>query len=124
MSQAIEERSRVIREVEAELAAMTKDVAAQIQPFLIDPYQTDRPWSYGPEIHRCWTVIEDKFSNTGIAYCEAGITYKESRWLLVWIDGDLDIGMDSSWFETLEDAFLDSRMAISQGLEDRYERKS
>lgn len=98
---------------DAELGAASPELAACMRRFIVAPPCILRPWSYGPEIFACWSVLEDPRSRTGIAYCETGFGPK-CPWGLVWItdrEADLDIGADSAWFLPLTDAFQDSWMA-------------
>ena len=103
------------REVEALVRAeLTKisdqEVLEALTPLLVLPYRVDRKWDYGPDgqTHPCWTVLEHRESNTGIAYCENGFGPKVP-WGLVFLSGDyMSIGMDCNWFPSLEDAFRDS----------------
>jgi hypothetical protein len=59
----------------------------------------------------CWTILNDKKSNTGIVYCESGFGPR-APWGLVWL-GDAEnermlMGMDSQWFSTFLDAYFES----------------
>jgi hypothetical protein len=49
-------------------------VVNQIRALLVQPYAVDRPWDYGEpgQTHVCWTVLEHRPSNTGVAYCADG----------------------------------------------------
>jgi hypothetical protein len=85
-------------------------LAARIQELLVEPNPVSRAWHYGAPREKfiCWTVLEHRPSNTGIAYCEQGFgpTYP---WGLVFLSGlYTSIGMDSAWFSSLEEAFRDS----------------
>jgi len=95
--------------VEAELAKITDaTVFASVRPLLVTPYPVERDWDYGPDKYICWTVLEHKRSNTGIAYCESGFgpAYPCG---LVFLSGDqMSIGPDHAWYLSLEDAFRNS----------------
>jgi hypothetical protein len=97
--------------VEKELARIADPVLlAAIRSLLVPPYAVERDWDYGwpGQKHTCWTVLEHRPSNTGIAYCEAGFG-PSSPWGLVFLSGDvMSIGMDSAWFASLEDAMRES----------------
>jgi len=69
-----------------------------------------RAWDYGSrgEHFVCWTVLEHHPSNTGIAFCLQGFGPADP-WGLVSLSGShMNIGMDSSWFASLEDAMRGS----------------
>jgi hypothetical protein len=85
-------------------------VLALIQQLRVQPYPVERQWDYGVpgERHVCWTVLEHKPSNTGVAYCDAGFG-PAHPWGLVFLSGPhMNICMDSGWFARLEDAVRES----------------
>lgn len=104
--------SRIGAIVEGELRNMPPDIAVKIRPFLVAPCRTVRPWSYGPELHEGWMMVEDDRTDTGIGFFPAGIGPgpRKPQWILLFIKRHLDIGMDSAWFFSLRDAFQDSFM--------------
>jgi hypothetical protein len=54
---------------------------------------------YGPpgQKYTCWTVLEHRPSNTGIAYCEEGFG-PSFPWGLIFLSGPhMNIGMDAGW---------------------------
>ena len=56
----------------------------------------------------CWTVLEPQPSGIGIAFCEDGFG-PDFRWGIVFLSGPhMNMGMDSAWFATLEDAVRES----------------
>jgi hypothetical protein len=82
----------------------------RIEGLLVEPYPVLRDWDYGrkDERYTCWTVLEHRRSNTGLAYCEFGFGPR-CPWGLVSLSGEhMNIGMDCAWYTTLEDAFLQS----------------
>jgi hypothetical protein len=86
-------------------------VVEKMRPLLVAPYPVERLWDYGVPGQRftCWTVLEHAESNTGIAFCSEGFG-PSYPWGLVGLSGsgpDMSIGMDCSWFASLEDAFRD-----------------
>ena len=84
---------------------------ARIRELLVVPYAVERDWDYGGIGDRftCWTVLEHPPSNTGIAYCPQGFGPSDP-WGLVSLSGEhMGIGMDASWFPTLESAVLGSK---------------
>ena len=103
------ERVRAL--VDAELSRITDaKLAARIRELLVPPRPVEREWDYGPpgQTYTCWTVLEDPDSNSGIAYCEEGFG-PTFPWGLVFLTGEyLSIGMDAGWFDTLEEAMLNS----------------
>lgn len=83
----------------------------RISNLLVEPRYEDREWDYGEigETYPCWIVLEHPDSNTAIAYCESGFG-PIYPWGLLFISGEyLSMGMDSSWFVSLEDAFRHTR---------------
>jgi len=98
--------------VEKELARIADPVlVAAIRPLLVTPYPVERDWDYGlpGQKYTCWTVLEHRASNTGIAYCESGFGPSDP-WGLVFLSGEnMSMGMDSDWYMTLEDAMRASR---------------
>jgi hypothetical protein len=82
-----------------------------IRKLLVAPYPVERDWDYGSPGERfvCWTLLEHRPSNTGIAYCSEGFGPR-NPWGLVFLTGPhMGIGMDSGWFARLEDAVRESR---------------
>jgi len=97
----------VAREVES---VTDRRLADQIRALLVTPSPVERLWDYGAPDRRftCWTVLEHRESNTGIAFCSEGFGPSDP-WGLVFLSGPhMNIGMDSSWFVSLEDAFRNS----------------
>lgn len=85
-------------------------VVDRIRELVVAPYPVERLWDYGAhgERYTCWTVLEHAASNTGIAYCTEGFGPSDP-WGLVFLSGPhTNIGMDSAWFASLEDAFRES----------------
>jgi hypothetical protein len=93
-----------------------------IAPLLVAPHLEDRDWDYGPanQTYPCWIVLEHPSSNTGIAYCSEGFG-PQYPWGLLFLKGEhLNMGMDSGWYASLEDAFRES-MACDLPLPPGYE---
>ena len=104
---------KTVRErVNAELARISDGhLISRIKDLLVDPYPVIRDWDYGypGEAYECWTVLENRESNTGIAFCERGFGPADP-WGLVFLTGlNMNIGMDCSWYSNLEDALRESR---------------
>ncbi|HLW76633.1 MAG TPA: hypothetical protein VKS01_06595, partial [Bryobacteraceae bacterium] len=59
------------------------------------------------ERFRCWTVLEQAESNTGIAFCDKGFG-PAYPWGLVFLSRRMNTGMDCSWYASLEQAFRES----------------
>jgi hypothetical protein len=97
--------------VERELARIRDaKLARRIRELLVNPYPVERAWDYGTTEERftCWTVLEHRPSNTGIAFCSHGFG-PSYPWGLVFLSGPhTGIGMDSAWFVSLEDAMRES----------------
>ena len=108
------ETSKSVSErIGAELAGM-RDLRLQsrVRELLVPPYPVTRPWSYGPpHEYVCWTILEHRPSNTGIAFCSQGFG-PEAPWGLVWLEespsSTMNMGMDSSWYSSLEQAMRES----------------
>lgn len=102
--------NEIQRLVEAQLVHI-KDVRVRdaLQSILVSPTCHQRDWDYGQEGERypCWTVAEHLTSETAIVFSDYGFGPR-MPWGLVWIR-DTWFGMDSGWFETLEEAFRDSK---------------
>ncbi len=103
--------SQVSALVEVELTRISSpSTVALIRRLLVPPHCEQRPWDYGEsgERYPCWIVAEHPSSNTAFAYCEHGFGPK-CPWGLLWLSGEhLNMGMDSSWFTSLEDVVKDS----------------
>jgi hypothetical protein len=86
------------------------DVVKSLRPLLVKPRCEQRPWDYGTpdQTYPCWIVAEHRPSNTAIAFCESGFG-PSCPWGLLFLNGPhLNMGMDSQWFISLEEAFRDS----------------
>ncbi len=97
--------------VERELQQITDTALVQrIRQLLVVPYAVEREWDYGAPGERfvCWTVLEHRASNTGIAFCSEGFGPSDP-WGLVSLSGPhMSIGMDCLWYAFLEDAMRGS----------------
>jgi hypothetical protein len=97
--------------VQGQLERITdKKLKERVSSLLVPPYSVQRGWDYGKPGEKldCWMVLEHRESNTGIAYCSAGFGPKPP-WGLLFLEGrHMGSGMDSAWFTTLEDAFVES----------------
>ena len=100
--------------VQAELGKVTlPEIVEAIQPLLITPQMHMRNWDYGAsgEAFPCWTILEHKESGTDIVYSDFGFG-PTSPWGLVFSPVRHNwFGMDSGWFNTLEEAFCESAAA-------------
>ena len=105
------DRKAVTKLLERELAAISDSAVRDLVNRLrVEPYPVERDWDYGAlgERHVCWTVLEHRPSNTGVAYCDAGFG-PAHPWGLVFLSGPhMSIGMDSAWFATVEAAVRES----------------
>jgi hypothetical protein len=103
--------SQISALVEAELARIPNpSTIALIRRLLVQPRCEKRPWDYGSlgDRYPCWIIGEHPSSNTAFTYCEQGFGPK-CPWGLLGITGEhLSMGMDSSWFTSLEAAVRDS----------------
>ncbi len=93
--------------VDQELSSIVDaELVAAIRALLVTPTPVGREWDYGRpgETLTCWTVLEHRPSNTGIAYCAQGFGSSDP-WGIVFLSGDYTgVGMDAAWFPTLEAA--------------------
>jgi hypothetical protein len=109
--------------VEQEILRISeKRLAQKVRELLVTPYPVSRPWDYGAvgEQFTCWTVLEHSPSNTGIAFCSEGFG-PSYPWGLVFLSGPhMNIGMDSCWYVSLEQAMRES-MAWDQPNPEGYE---
>lgn len=97
--------------VERELTRISDpNTVALIRDLLVSPRCEQRPWGYGEpnQTFSRWIVAEHPSSNTVLAYCEHGFGPRCSWGLLCCSGERLNIGMDSSWFTSLEDCVRDS----------------
>lgn len=103
--------SQVSSLVEAEIGKISNPrVIELIRRLIVPPRCESRPWDYGVSgaTYPCWIVAEHPASNTAFAYCEEGFG-PSSPWGLLSLSGDyLSMGMDSSWFTSLEAVVKDS----------------
>jgi hypothetical protein len=83
-------------------------IKAGLIKYLVEPTSHIRDWDYSTkgESFVCWTVAVDNSSDTSIVYCENGFGPK-NPWGLVFTS-KLYFGMDSGWFDNLEDCYLES----------------
>jgi len=107
---------------EAAVAALVAEQLAQIadqrvvdvlSKYLVPPRPCLLEWDYGhphPEFpepkYPGFIVMEHPGSGTGIAYSDYG-SGPDMPWVLIAIEHPR-FGMDSSWFDSLEDAFQNS----------------
>ena len=92
--------------VASEIERITQpDLVALAQSLRATPVLEDRPWDYGQEAqtYPCWITFRHPPSNTAIAYCSEGFgpTYP---WGLLFLAEPRNMGMDSQWFASVEDA--------------------
>lgn len=102
----IEATAYVEELVACELNAVTQpDLIAWIKTLRVTPRKENRPWDYGKtgQTFPCWIVLEHVPSNTAVAYCSQGFG-PSCPWGLLFIKDYQNMGMDSSWFTSLEDA--------------------
>lgn len=71
---------------------------------LVPPTFHSRTWSYGPGHFQCWVVARD--STRGIVLVHATGAFSDP-WGCLDAHSD-DLGMDSDWFASLDDAFIQS----------------
>lgn len=107
----METAETIRRLVEKEISSMSnKSLVARIRELLVAPYPVEREWDYGSPglTYQCWTVLEHRPSNTAISFCSKGFGPSDP-WGLVFLSGPTtNIGMDCSWYASLEDAMRQS----------------
>jgi hypothetical protein len=101
-------------DIEALLAAeigriRQPELLALISSLKVPVRMEERVWDYGHpgQTFPCWIVLEHPPSDTAIAYCSYGLGPR-CPWGLLFLSAHPNMGMDSGWFETLEDAVRDS----------------
>jgi hypothetical protein len=95
--------------------ASTSQRSSLMKTLLVPPRCELRPWSYGGPgmMLPCWIVAEHRSSNTAIAYCEQGFGPRAPWGLLAMEGPHMNIGQDSGWFTSFEEAMMDS-YAVSE----------
>ncbi len=87
-----------------------KELIKTIQDFMVSIRIENREWDYSDKYkeYPCYIVLEDKKTNTAIAFSENGFG-PVCPWGLLFLDGEyMNMGMDSGWFSSLEDAVRES----------------
>ena len=104
-------RSRLEEIVSAQIESIEQpELVACLERRLVPPRLEHRGWDYGEDgqTYPCWICVEDRATNTAIAFCEEGFGPTDP-WGLLFIEGEhTSMGMDSSWFPSLEEAVRDS----------------
>ncbi len=97
--------------VECEIQRISDQLLVKrIRELLVFPYSVERAWDYGVPGQRftCWTFLEHRPSNSGIAFCSDGFGPSDP-WGLVFLSGPhMNIGMDCEWYASLEGAMRGS----------------
>jgi hypothetical protein len=85
------------------------ELVALIAKLRVPVRKEERIWNYGTagQTLPCWIVLEHRESDTGVAYCAAGFG-PTNPWGLLFLTRYPDMGMDSGWFPSLEQAVRDS----------------
>ena len=79
-----------------------EDRALALMDYLVEPELHIRTWNYGREEFQCWVVARADMGQWILIYAEEGFS---DSWGIV-CETDSDLGMDSQWFTTLDDAFV------------------
>ncbi len=81
------------------------DLRALAQSLRVPLYVEERPWDYGIEgqSYPCWIAFAHQPSNTAIVYCSEGFG-PAYPWGLLFLTEPRNMGMDSQWFLSVEDA--------------------
>jgi hypothetical protein len=69
-------------------------------------------WDYGEvgQQYFCWIVLEEALGEYGIAYCNEGFGPK-NPWGLVSLEENSSMGMDSQWYPTFIQAYIERTAA-------------
>ena len=103
----------IIAEITSQLR-LIKDskLVTKIKGFLVDPTLHLAIWDYSETETKypVWLVIFSEIDETGILFSEYGFSF--GNWGLIKLSSKpFHFGPDYGWFETLEEAFLNSFMA-------------
>ena len=96
--------------LDIELARITQpDLVTRIKQLIVPVRCGQVGWDYGDpgQTYPCWIVAYDPESNLAFAYSEHGFG-PSYPWGLFRKGPDQSMGMDSSWYLTLEDVFRGS----------------
>ena len=96
--------------VNDEISRITqRDLVETVKLHKVSPRTENRDWDYGKvgEKYPCWIALEDSGTDTAVVYCEKGFG-PSYPWGLVAITAFSNMGMDSGWFASLEEAVRDS----------------
>lgn len=96
--------------LDCELARIAQpDLVARIRELLVPIRSELVGWDYGEpgQTYLCWIVAYDPETNLAFAYSEHGFG-PSYPWGMFWHGPDQSMGMDSSWYLSLEDVFRES----------------
>ena len=94
----------------SELARITQpELVARIKELLVPIRSEQVGWDYGDpgQSYPCWIVAYDPETNLAFAYSEHGFG-PSYPWGMFWKGPDQSMGMDNSWYLSLEDVFRES----------------
>lgn len=98
--------------IETELGKIKNPQSAELIRKLLVPLRCEvRQWEYDAEGSKypCWIFAEHQESDTVFAYCEHGFG-PDCPWGLLGVSRAYpNMGMDSNWFDSLEDLVRDSQ---------------
>ncbi|WP_395673706.1 hypothetical protein [Inquilinus sp.] len=103
------EQARIEALVAAECARIRDEgTREQLKRCLVTPRRHMLEWDYAsePTAYPAWLVADLRHPVGGVSYCEHGFG-PGCPWGLTGLEGG-SAGMDSGWFGTLQEAFLDS----------------
>ncbi len=98
--------------VEEQLVAIKNPlVKSALEKMIVLPTPHIRKWDYSnnDEFFECWTIGFDQLTDTSIIYSKHGHG-PQNPWGLV-ATSVMYFGMDTGWFNNLEDCFLESPIA-------------
>ena len=111
------EKDKTKEEVKAEITCqlkLIKDIklADKINSYLVYPTLHFAIWDYSETETKypVWLILISKADDTGILFSEYG--FGSNNWGLTKLsDKQFHFGADNNWFNTIEEAFLNSFMA-------------
>lgn len=110
MNEFIDKAEDIEKLVGAELDQITNiPLKTALIEFLVPPYRQERIWEYSPNQDKlpCWIVADFKQYDLALAYSQFAHGSYGDHWGIVYLSR-VYFGRDDSWFQFLEDAFINS----------------
>lgn len=96
--------------IETELRNISnQQVVRHVRSLLVQPRPVLLDWDYGEisQQYPCWIVLEETAGNLGIAFANEGFG-PQNPWGLVSLKGTMSMGMDSAWYPSFMQAYIES----------------